>query len=121
MPNRRGAVRQGVVRGSMIDSVDDWANGVEWTGEAPHLLAGSLRTRSAFLAHTIKRFGEALPQGTLLRIERVFVDTHFAVVTMWFLPMAGGEWHRYWWICGRGFAVRTDLSVPRPSFLRPVC
>ena len=88
-------------RRSMIDCVDDWANGVEWIGEAPHPLAVSLRTRSAFLAHIVKRLGEALPQGTLLRIEKVFVNTHFAVVTMWFLPMAGSEWHRYWWIFGR--------------------
>jgi hypothetical protein len=85
----------------MIDCVDDWANGVEWIGEAPHPLVGSLRTRSVFLAHIVKRFSEALPQGTLLRVERVFVNAHFAVVTIWFLPMARSEWHRYWWICGR--------------------
>jgi hypothetical protein len=93
-------VRQGVGRRSMIDCVDDWATGVEWIGEAPHALAGSLRTRSAFLAHIAKRFSEALPQGTLLRIERVFVNTHFVVVTMWFLPMERSGWLRYWWICG---------------------
>jgi hypothetical protein len=84
----------------MIDSVDDWAS-VEWIGEAPHLLVGSHRTRSAFLAHIVKRFSEALPQGTLVNIERVFVHTHYVVVTMWFLPMTRSEWQRYWWICGR--------------------
>jgi hypothetical protein len=85
----------------MIDGDEDWANGVEWIGDAPHPLAGSVRARSAFLAHTVKRFGDVLPQGTLLRIERVFVRTHFVVVTVWFLPLARSEWHRYWWICGR--------------------
>ena len=94
-------MRQGVGRRLMIDCVDDWVNGVEWIEEAPHPLAGSVRSRSAFLVHTVKRFSEALPQGTLLRIERVLVNTHFAVVTMWFLPMARSEWHRYWWICGQ--------------------
>jgi hypothetical protein len=83
----------------MIDFVDDWANGVEWIADASHPLAGSLRTRSAFLADTVKRFSEALPQGTQLRIERVLVSTHSAVVTLWFLPLARSDWHRYWWIC----------------------
>ena len=64
----------------MIDFVDDWANDVEWIAEASHPLAGSLRTRSAFLADTVKRFSEALPLGTQLRIERVLVSTHSAVV-----------------------------------------
>jgi len=84
----------------MIDCVDDWSNGVEWIGEAPNPLTGSVRARSAFLAHTVKRFSEALPQGTQLRIERVSVSTHFAVVTMWFQPTARSESQRYWWICG---------------------
>jgi hypothetical protein len=85
----------------MIDFVDDWANDVEWIAESSHLLAGSYRARTTFLAHTIKRFSEALPQGTRFHIERVFLGTHFAVVTMWFLPLARSESHRYWWICGR--------------------
>jgi hypothetical protein len=84
----------------MIDCIDDCVNGVEWIGEAPHPLTGSRRTRSAFLAHAVKQISEALPQDTLLRIERVFVSTRFAVVTIWFLPIASSEWHRYWWICG---------------------
>jgi hypothetical protein len=85
----------------MTACVDEWANDVEWIAEASHPMAGSLRTKRAFLAHTIKRFSEALPQGALLRIEKVWVNTHYSVVTMWFLPMATSEWHRYWWICAR--------------------
>jgi uncharacterized protein len=89
----------------MIASIDEnLENSVEWIEEASHPLAGSFRTRGAFLAHILKRFSEGLPQGTWLRIERVFVNTRFAVVTMWFLPLAGSELqlgYRYWWICER--------------------
>ena len=88
----------------MMPSVGEPANGVEWIEQASHPLAGSFRTRAEFLAYTLKRFGQGLPQGTRLRIERVVVSTRFAVVTMWFLPTASSEFqpgYRYWWICER--------------------
>jgi hypothetical protein len=88
----------------MMPSVYEPANGVEWIEQSSHPLAGSFRTRSDFLAYTLKRFGEDLPRGTRLRIERVVVNARFAVVTMWFLPTESTEWqpgYRYWWICER--------------------
>ena len=87
-----------------MPSVDEPANAVEWIEQACHPLVGSFRTRSDFLAYTLKRFGESLPQGTRLRIERVVVIPRFAIVTMWFLPTDNSELqlsYRYWWICER--------------------
>ena len=89
----------------MMPSFDgQLANGVEWIEQASHPLAGSFRTRTDFLAYTFKRFGEGLPQGTRLHIERVVVTSRFAIVTMWFMPRAQTEFqagYRYWWICER--------------------
>jgi len=89
----------------MMPFVDEQlANEVEWIEQASHPLAGSFRTRSAFLAYTFNRFGEGLPQGTRLRVERVVVNARFAVVTLWFLPTAMTDLqlgYRYWWVCER--------------------
>jgi hypothetical protein len=80
------------------------ANDVEWIDDAPEPFAGSLRARTEFLAYAFDRFAGALPQGTQLRIERIFVCARNMVVTMWFLPAARNEiqqGYRYWWICDR--------------------
>jgi hypothetical protein len=85
-------------------STDRFACGVEWIEESPQPLAMSPRTRSDFLAHTVKRFGEGLPSDTCIRIERVFVTADHAIVTLWFLPLPvclGHVGYRYWWICER--------------------
>jgi uncharacterized protein len=87
-----------------MPSVDELAYGVEWIEQASHPLAGSFRTRADFLAYTLKRFAQGLPQGARLRIERVLVSARFAIVTMWFLPTEYSEFqlgYRYWWICER--------------------
>ena len=79
-------------------------NGIEWIDDTAHPLGGSFRSKSDFLAYTTKRFTDGLPQGTQLRIERVLVQAHCAIVTMWFLPATPGQYsfgYRYWWICDR--------------------
>jgi hypothetical protein len=79
-------------------------DGVEWIDDTAHPLGGSFRGRSDFLAYTLKRFTDVLPQGTQLHIESVLVRGHCAIVTMWFLPAAPSQFssgYRYWWICDR--------------------
>jgi hypothetical protein len=85
-------------------AADRFAPGVEWIEESPQPLAMSPRTRSDFLAHTVKRFGEGLPQGTRIRVERVLVTAGYTIVTLRFLPLPvclGDVGYRYWWICER--------------------
>ena len=88
----------------MNASTDRFACGVEWIEESLQPLAMSPRARSDFLDHTVKRFGEALPQGTRIRVESVLVTAGYAVVTLRFLPLPvclGHIGYRYWWICER--------------------
>jgi hypothetical protein len=80
----------------------DAVDRVEWIEEAAHPLAGCIRSRSSFLAHTHKTLGLSVPRGTRLVVETVRVESNYAVVTLRFQAIANTELalnYRYRWIC----------------------
>jgi len=81
---------------------DHVSDGVDWTVEGTHPLAGHYHSKAEFLAHTFEKLGKVLPKGAELYVEHVLVSGDWAVVELRSNATAKNGLkfdNRYCWVC----------------------
>jgi len=93
------------------------ADGVDWTVEGTHPLAGRYHSKADFLAHTFEKLGKVLPRGAELHVQHVLISDDWAVVELESEATAKNGLrfdNRYCWVCrfaeGRIVEVRAYLD-----------
>ena len=81
---------------------DHVLDGVDWTVEGTHPLAGHYHSKTEFLAHTFDKLNKVLPKGAELYVEHILVSGNSAVVELHSKATAKNGFkfdNRYCWIC----------------------
>jgi len=81
---------------------DHVADGVDWTVEGTHPLAGHYHAKAEFLAHTFEKLAKVLPQGAQLHLEHALLSGDWAVVELRSDATAKNGlrfYNRYCWVC----------------------
>jgi ketosteroid isomerase-like protein len=92
---------QGLENGDGAAFFDHVADDVDWTVMGTHPLAGHYLSKTAFTAGTFAKLGQALPNGTQLRVEHLIDKEDQAVVELHSFATAKNGMrfdNRYCWV-----------------------